>query len=112
MPYYQFPPKSAFPHTIIYKELILKDEWGKETYKETEIRNVWFNLSTKFSRAGNNSADRAPNASITILFRYSGKLPIFKNQSKISYSGDEYTIILSKELIINGMKIGWRLEVI
>ena len=112
MSYYRLPPKKAFCHSITYKHQIGEDDWGKPTFDETIIDNVWFNLSTKFSRGGNNSSESAPDASVMMTYRYCGKLPEFKLNTPISYNGDEYNIVLSKPLIVNGQAIGWRLEVV
>ena len=44
--------------------------------------------------------------------RFCGPLPDFKVATKIKFKGDEFTIITSKPLILNGQSIGWRLEVV
>lgn len=111
MAYYRLPPKKAFCHTIIYDEILGEDDWGKPTTKEHVISYCWFNLASLFSRSGNDSSQNAPNASVTMTYRYSGELPVFKVADSIKFEGEKYTIILSKPLILNGQEIGWRLEV-
>lgn len=112
MVYYRLPPIRAFPHSIIYRQKIGEDDYQKPEYKDTPISNVWFNLSSIFSRGGNNSSEKAPNASITMFYRYSGELSGFENDSLVVFQGKEYKIILVKELVLNGESIGWRLEVV
>lgn len=112
MVYYRLPPIRAFPHSIIYRQKTGEDDYQKPEYDDTPISNVWFNLSSTFSRGGNNSSDKAPNASITMFYRYCGKLSGFENDSLVVFQGKEYKIILVKELILNGESIGWRLEVV
>lgn len=118
MTYYRLPPKEVFCHTISYESVKLDsegnpilDNWQKPEYESTTIENVWFNLSTKFSRGGINSSENAPNASVTMFYRYCGNLPVFEVNTKIRFNGEEYTINLSKPLILKGEAIGWRLEV-
>lgn len=112
MSYYRLPPKRAFCHSITYKKKNGEDDWGKPIYDEKVINYVWFNLSTKFSRGGNDSSEKAPNASVMMTYKYSGDLPDFALNTPISFNGTDYTIVLSKPLIINGHEIGWRLEVV
>jgi hypothetical protein len=112
MVYYRLPPIRAFPHSIIYQQKTGEDDYQKAEYADTTINNVWFNLSSTFSRGGNNSSDKAPNASITMFYRYSGELSGFENDSLVVFQGKEYKIILVKELVLNGESIGWRLEVV
>lgn len=111
MGYYRLPPKKAFCHTITYLAVIGEDDWGKPVTKSIEIKHCWFNRQTLFGRSGNNSAETAANASVTMTYRYSGDIPDFKVGTSIKYEGDEYAIIVSKPLILNGQEIGWRLEV-
>lgn len=113
MSYYQLPPKSAFPHSIIYKKKVGMNNFQKPEYDSgKKIELVWFNLATTFSRSGNNSNVKAPNSSITILSKYSGDLPVFVIDSLVAFEEKEYKIILVKELILNGESIGFRLEVV
>ncbi|MBD5854894.1 hypothetical protein DXX97_05885 [Lactococcus lactis] len=113
MSYYQLPPKSAFPHTFEYKNKSGEDNYHKPIYDPSKtIENVWFNLASTFSRSGNNSTEKAPNSSVTLLYRYCGLLPDFTNDSLVIFEGKEYKIVLVKELILNGESIGWRLEVV
>ncbi len=113
MSYYQLPPKSAFPHTIEYKNKSSEDNYHKPIYDPSKtVENVWFNLASTFSRSGNNSTEKAPNSSITLVKRYCGSLPNLTNDSLVIFEGKEYKIVLVKELILNGESIGWRLEVV
>lgn len=111
MAYYPLPPKRAFCHTISYLVKTGEDDWGKPITETVEVKHCWFNRQTLFGRSGNNSTETAANASVTMTYRYSGDIPDFKVGTSIEYGGDEYTIIVSKPLIINGESIGWRLEV-
>lgn len=113
MSYYQLPPKSAFPHTIEYKNISSEDNYHKPIYDPSKtVENVWFNLASTFSRSRNNSTEKAPNSSITLVDRYCGSLPNFTNDSLVIFEGKEYKIVLVKELILNGESIGCRLEVV
>jgi len=112
MGYYRLPPKKAFCHTINFKEVIGEDDWQNPITKNWKIENCWFNYASKFTRSGINASDKAPNASVTMTDRYCGPLPNFKVDSKISFKGEDYTIVTSKPLILNGQSIGWRLEVV
>lgn len=113
MSYYQLPPKSAFPHTIIYKKKTGMNNFQKPKYElDKKIESVWFNLASTFSRNGNNSTEKTPNSSITLLSRYCGEFPVFTNDSLVIFEENEYKIVLVKELILNGESIGWRLEVV
>lgn len=112
MVFYRLPPKRAFPHSIIYRERTGENDYQKPIYENTVINHVWFNLSSTFSRNGNNSTDKSPNSSITMLYRYCGKLPEFKKGTPVVFNGVEYNIVLTKELILKGESIGWRLEVL
>lgn len=111
MAYYPLPPKRAFCHTISYLVKTGEDDWGKPITDTVEIKHCWFNRATQFTRSGNNSSEMAPNASITMTNRYSGKIPVFKVEDTVTFDGEDYTIVMSKPLIINGQEIGWRLEV-
>lgn len=113
MSYYQLPPKSAFPHTIEYKNKSGEGNYHKPIYDPSKtLENVWFNLASTFSRGGNNSTEKAPNSSITLVDRYCSSLPNFTNDSLVVFEGKEYKIVFVKELILNGESIGWRLEVV
>lgn len=113
MAYHRLPPRSAFPHSIVYREKIGEDDYQKPTFAgDITVDTVWFNFSTAFSRSGNNSIEKAPNASITMLYRYCGELPKFKNDSTVIFDGQEFNIIKSKPLLLNGEAMGWRLEVV
>lgn len=112
MVYYRLPPIRAFPHSIIYRQKTGEDDYQKPEYKDTPISNVWFNLSSTFSRGGNNSSDKAPNASITMFYRYCGELSKLETDNLVVFQGKEYNIVLAKELVLNGESIGWRLEIV
>lgn len=112
MVYYRLPPKRAFLHSIVYRQKTGEDDYQKPIYDDKTVNHVWFNLSSTFSRSGNNSTDKAPNASITMLYRYCGELPVFEKDTPVIFNNQEYNIVLTKELILNGESIGWRLEVV
>ena len=112
MTYYRLPPKKAFCHTISYEKRGEEDDWGNAEIVTVEINHCWFNRATLFSRVGNDSSETAPNSSIVMTYRYSGRdIPEFKVKDSVKHEGQEYTIVLSKPLILNGQEIGWRLEV-
>lgn len=112
MGHYRLPPKKAFCHTIIYKEITGEDDWGMPQEKEHIINHAWFNRASQFTQSGINGSEKAPNASITMPYRYCGDLPDFKTNTAVSFENEEYTIVLSKPLILEGKAIGWRLEVV
>lgn len=112
MSHYRLPPKKAFCHEVTYKKIIGEDDWGKPIEETTVIKPVWFNRATLFSRSGNNATAEAPRASITIPFKFVlTEIPAFKTGDKITFEDEEYTVLLSKPLYLEGKLIGHRLEV-
>ena len=107
------PPKKQFKHTITQVVAGEPDVWGNPTQETARlIPHVYFNVASKFSRSGINSTEQAPNASITILKRYTPVIPTFDLGQTIQFDDKRYTVVLVKPLEVLGEFIGLRLEVV
>lgn len=111
----RLPPKKAYPHEIIYKEIVVDDDdiWGNgETDKKTTLKHVRVDESYDFKRNGVNANDDMPNSLISLFKKYNANMPEFKNQNTVKFNGKELTILAVIPLYFTSDEvIGYELEV-
>lgn len=108
------PPRSFLNDSFYYSEYIGTDKWSKPTFKDAlTVKGCRIDNETVFS----NSSGGKTIAYNALLLCYAGittPLPVFKEQSKVTFDGKDRVIlrVIPLKEAFNENVYGYELEVI
>jgi len=108
------PPKAFLIDSFLYAEYVGTDKWTKPVFNDpTTIKGCRIDNETVFS-SSTGGKTIAYNA---LIFCYTGitnPLPVFKEQSKVNFDGNDHIIlrVIPLKEAFNAFIYGYELEVI